>query len=115
MGMMMMAPDVREGKYLTVSVQYRGNLSSKDVDEQVLNMQMKNSGYFVEWIPNAGYNTCGTLMGNCTAMKLLFTRILDQFSQLYSGEGMDEMEFQEAESNVTDLVAEYTQYEEATI
>jgi len=133
--MMMMAPDVREGKYLTVSVQYRGNLSSKDVDEQVLNMQMKNSGYFVEWIPNnvkssmcnipnAGYNTCGTLMGNCTAMKLLFTRILDQFSQLYSvkaylhwytGEGMDEMEFQEAESNVTDLVAEYTQYEEATI
>jgi len=25
------------------------------------------------------------------------------------------MEFQEAESNVTDLVAEYTQYEEATI
>merc|ERR1711998_146620 len=75
-------------------------------------------------IPNAGYNTCGTLMGNCTAMKLLFTRILDQFSQLYSvkayldwytGEGMDEMEFQEAESNVTDLVAEYTQYEEATV
>merc|ERR1711965_80639 len=33
----------------------------------------------------------------------------------YTGEGMDEMEFQEAESNVTDLVAEYTQYEEATV
>jgi len=133
--MMMMAPDVREGKYLTVSVQYRGDLSSKDVDEQVLNMQMKNSGYFVEWIPNNvkssmcnvpndGLKQCGTLMGNCTAMKLLFTRILDQFSQLYgvkaylhwyTGEGMDEMEFQEAESNVTDLVAEYTQYEEATV
>jgi tubulin beta len=133
--MMMMAPDVREGKYLTVSVQYRGDLSSKDVDEQVLNMQMKNSGYFVEWIPNNvkssmcnipndGLKQCGTLMGNCTAMKLLFTRILDQFSALYgvkaylhwyTGEGMDEMEFQEAESNVTDLVAEYTQYEEATV
>jgi tubulin beta len=57
-------------------------------------------------------------------MKLLFTRILDQFAQLYgvkaylhwyTGEGMDEMEFQEAESNITDLVAEYTQYEEATV
>ena len=32
-----------------------------------------------------------------------------------SGEGMDEMEFTEAESNMNDLVAEYQQYEEATI
>lgn len=31
------------------------------------------------------------------------------------GEGMDEMEFTEAESNMSDLVSEYQQYEEATI
>ena len=31
-----------------------------------------------------------------------------------SGEGMDEMEFTEAESNMNDLVAEYQQYQDAT-
>ena len=38
------------------------------------------------------------------------------FSQIYgiSGEGMDEMEFTEAESNMNDLVSEYQQYQEAT-
>ena len=27
-------------------------MSSKEVDEQMLNVQNKNSSYFVEWIPN---------------------------------------------------------------
>ena len=35
-------------------------------------------------------------------------------SVLYLGEGMDEMEFTEAESNMNDLVSEYQQYQEAT-
>jgi tubulin beta len=132
---MFMAPDVREGKYLTAAVTFRGPFSSKDVDEHMLNMQMKNTAYFVEWIPNniksslcnvpnLGFGGNAVFMGNTTAMKLLNTRILEQFAKLYgvkaylhwyTGEGMDEMEFQEAESNVTDLVAEYTQYEEATV
>ena len=33
---------------------------------------------------------------------------------LLPGEGMDEMEFTEAESNMNDLVSEYQQYQEAT-
>jgi len=132
---MFMAPDVREGKYLTAAVIFRGPFATKDVDEHMLNMQKKNEAYFVEWIPNNikssmcnvpnfGFGGNAVFMGNTTAMKLLNTRILEQFSKLYgvkaylhwyTGEGMDEMEFQEAESNVTDLVAEYTQYEEATV
>ena len=36
------------------------------------------------------------------------------FLHWYTGEGMDEMEFTEAESNVIDLIAEYQQYFEAT-
>uniref|UniRef100_A0A3P8UHJ5 Tubulin/FtsZ GTPase domain-containing protein n=1 Tax=Cynoglossus semilaevis TaxID=244447 RepID=A0A3P8UHJ5_CYNSE len=32
----------------------------------------------------------------------------------YTGEGMDEMEFTEAESNMNDLVSEYQQYQDAT-
>jgi tubulin beta len=37
------------------------------------------------------------------------------FLHWYTGEGMDEMEFTEAESNMNDLVAEYQQYQDATI
>lgn len=36
------------------------------------------------------------------------------FFYRYTGEGMDEMEFTEAESNMNDLVSEYQQYQEAT-
>merc|ERR1711865_1127776 len=32
----------------------------------------------------------------------------------YTGEGMDEMEFTEAESDMNDLVSEYQQYQDAT-
>merc|ERR1712083_422016 len=51
-------------------------------------------------------------------------RISEQFTAMfrrkaflhwYTGEGMDEMEFTEAESNMNDLVSEYQQYQEATI
>jgi len=37
------------------------------------------------------------------------------FLHWYTGEGMDDMEFTEAEANMHDLVDEYQQYEEATI
>merc|ERR1712029_712240 len=52
-----------------------------------------------------------------------FKRISEQFTAMfrrkafphwYTGEGMDEMEFTEAESNMNDLVSEYQQYQEAT-
>jgi len=36
------------------------------------------------------------------------------FLHWYTGEGMDEMEFTESESNIHDLIAEYQQYEQAT-
>lgn len=32
----------------------------------------------------------------------------------FTGEGMDEMEFTEAESNMNDLVSEYQQYQDAS-
>lgn len=35
------------------------------------------------------------------------------FLHWYTGEGMDEMEFTEAESNLNDLISEYQQYQEA--
>ena len=36
------------------------------------------------------------------------------FLHLYTCEGMDEMEFLEAESNINDLTSEYQQYQEAS-
>ncbi|PIK49630.1 putative tubulin beta chain-like [Apostichopus japonicus] len=48
---MMAACDPRHGRYLTVAAIFRGRMSMKEVDEQMLNVQNKNSSYFVEWIP----------------------------------------------------------------
>jgi len=64
-----------------------------------------------------------TFIGNSTAIQELFKRVSEQFRAMfrrkaflhwYTGEGMDEMEFTEAESNMNDLVSEYQQYQEAT-
>ena len=37
------------------------------------------------------------------------------FLHWYTGKGMDEIEFAEAESNMQDLIAEYQQYQDATV
>ena len=112
---MMAACDPRHGRYLTVAVMFRGRMSMKEVDEQMLNVQNKNSSYFVEWIPNnvktavcdippRGLKMSGTFIGNSTAIQELFKRISEQFTAMfrrkaflhwYTGEGMDEMEFTE--------------------
>merc|ERR1712136_434384 len=117
---MMAACDPRHGRYLTVAAVFRGHMSMKEVDEQMMNVQNKNSNYFVEWIPNnvktavcdippRGLKMSATFIGNTTAM---FRR--KAFLHWYTGEGMDEMEFTEAESNMNDLVSEYQQYQDAT-
>ncbi|URD87579.1 hypothetical protein MUK42_26684 [Musa troglodytarum] len=131
---MMCAADPRHGRYLTASAMFRGKMSTKEVDEQMLNVQNKNSSYFVEWIPNnvkssvcdippRGVKMASTFIGNSTSIQEMFRRVSEQFTAMfrrkaflhwYTGEGMDEMEFTEAESNMNDLVAEYQQYQDAT-
>ncbi|KJX93101.1 hypothetical protein TI39_contig4410g00001 [Zymoseptoria brevis] len=44
--------DFRNGRYFTCSAIYRGKVSMKEVEDQIRNVQNKNSAYFVEWIPN---------------------------------------------------------------
>jgi tubulin beta len=78
----------------------------------------------VEWIPNGikasmcdippkGLKMALTFVGNSTAIQETWKRIGAQFDLMfkrkaflhwYTGEGMDEMEFTEAESNMADLV-----------
>uniref|UniRef100_A0A2K6MA95 Tubulin/FtsZ GTPase domain-containing protein n=1 Tax=Rhinopithecus bieti TaxID=61621 RepID=A0A2K6MA95_RHIBE len=104
--------------------------SMKEVGEQMLNMQNKNSSYFVEWIPNNiktapphGLKMAVTFISNSTGIQELFKLISEQFTAMfhqkaflhwYTGEDMDEMEFTEAESNMSDLITEHQQYPDAT-
>merc|ERR1711906_40337 len=131
---MMCAADPRHGRYLTCSCLFRGRMSTKEVDEQMLNVVNKNSSYFVEWIPNnvkssicdippKGLKMSTTFLGNSTAIQETWKRVAEQFTAMfrrkaflhwYTGEGMDEMEFTEAESNMNDLVSEYQQYQDAS-
>jgi len=131
---MMCAADPRHGRYLTCAMLFRGRMSSKEVDEQMMNVVNKNSTYFVEWIPNnlkasicdippKGLKMASVFVGNSTAIQEAWRRVADQFTVMfrrkaflhwYTGEGMDEMEFTEAESNLNDLVSEYQQYQDAT-
>ena len=90
---------------------------------------------FVSWIPNNIKSSIisvppedtpmsGTFVANSTATKEVFQRISSQFAKLYKrkaflhwykGEGMDEMEFQEADKNLRDLVTEYQDKQDAVV
>uniref|UniRef100_A0A2I3TVP1 Tubulin beta chain n=1 Tax=Pan troglodytes TaxID=9598 RepID=A0A2I3TVP1_PANTR len=130
---MMAACDPHHGRYLTAAAIFRGRMPMREVDEQMFNIQDKNSSYFADWLPNnvktavcdippRGLKMSVTFTGNNTAVQELFKRVSEQFTAMfrrkafhwYTGEGMDEMEFTEAESNVNDLVSEYQQYQDAT-
>ncbi|KAH6688450.1 tubulin/FtsZ family protein [Plectosphaerella plurivora] len=131
----MSASDFRNGRFLTCSAIFRGKVSMRQVEEQIQQIQAKNSAYFVEWIPNnvqtahcdippRGLSASSTFVGNSTAVQEIFRRIGEQFKMMfrrkaflhwYTNEGMDEMEFTEAESNMNDLLSEYQQYQDAGI
>jgi tubulin beta len=128
---MMAACDPRRGKYLTASALFRGPISTNDVDDQMIKIHQKNYAYFVPWIPNnikssvcnippIGQEMSATFIANSTSIKALFQRVATQFTAMfrrkafvhwYLEEGMEEVEFTEAESNMHDLIAEYQQHE----
>ena len=110
---LMCAADPRHGCYLTDAALFRGRMSTKEVDEQMLHVQNKNSSYFVDWIPNnikasvcdippKGLKIAVSFAGNSTAIQEMFLRVVEYFTAMfrrkaflhwYTGEGIDEMEF----------------------
>ncbi|RYC65960.1 hypothetical protein CHU98_g257 [Xylaria longipes] len=128
---MITGSDFRNGRYLTCSAIFRGKVAMKEVEEQMRNIQNRN----VEWIPNnvqtafcsippRGLKMSSTFVGNSTAIQYIFKRVgapssvmfrRKAFLNWYTCEGMDEMEFTEAESNMNDLISEYQQYQDATL
>ncbi|KAF4579938.1 Tubulin beta-2 chain [Pleurotus pulmonarius] len=121
---LLVACDPRYGRYLTAATIFRGKNGSRDVDVAIRDLQTKNSAQFVEWIPDnvsvslcsvppVGQTQAATALINSTSIQELFKRTLTGFSAMYkrgaflhwyTGEGMDTMEFTEAESNVQDLM-----------
>merc|ERR1712165_238971 len=124
-----------DGKYLTASCGYRGNIATQEVDDEIAKIQSKMADDFVTWIPNniksaiitvppEGTSMSATFVANTTAIKGVFQRISAQFAKMYKrkaflhwykGEGMDEMEFQEADKNVRDLITEYQDKQDAVV
>jgi len=110
-------------------------MATKDVEDQLFYAQQKNANNFVDWIPNnIKFSVCdippttskmsATFVGNSTAIQDVFKRISDNFTAMFrrkaflhnfTSEGMDDMEFTEAESNINDLICEYQQYQDAGI
>ncbi|XP_034187518.2 tubulin beta-4 chain-like [Osmia lignaria lignaria] len=125
--------DPRRGKFFTVAAIFRGRMSTKLVDEQMLNIQNKNSPYFIEWIPNnvqtaicdippRGLAMSATMISNTTAIQELFKRLTKGFSDMlkkkaylhwYTAEGMDESEFSDCQNGLYDLISEYQRHQEA--
>jgi len=123
-----------DGKYLASSFCFRGGMTTNDVDENMDKLQNKQAEDFVEWIPNnikssivetppKTSDMSATFIANTTALKGIFQRLATQFGAMYrrkaflhwyKGEGMDEMEFQEADKNVRDLITEYQDKQDAT-
>jgi tubulin beta len=92
---MMAACDPRKGRYLTASAIFRGkNISTKEVDDRMLDVQNKNSSYFVEWIPNNiktsvcnvapdNLKMSATFLGNSTSIQVSFFVLFRQFVDLF--------------------------------
>merc|ERR1711879_1123983 len=104
-----------DGKYMTASLIFRGPMKTQEVDEICEKRQTSNSD---------DYESSCSFIANTTALKGIFQRLATQFGAMYKrkaflhwdkGEGMDEMEFQEADKNVRDLITEYQDKQDATL
>ncbi|CAD7697703.1 unnamed protein product [Ostreobium quekettii] len=91
---MMCEADPCQGRCPTASCLFRGRISTKEVDEQMKNVQNKDSSHFVEWIsdnvkssvcnvPSKGPQMNATSIGNSTAIQGMFKRVLDMFTALF--------------------------------
>lgn len=123
--------ELSRGKLLTGAAIYRGKVETSAAESSLASLRHKNSGNFVEWIPdsllssicsvpNADHPMSAVMLGNTTSIQTIFKRLESQFAPMlkrkafmhhYLEQGLDWSEMGEAQNNVLDLVNEYQQYE----
>ncbi|EOD15976.1 hypothetical protein EMIHUDRAFT_210936 [Emiliania huxleyi CCMP1516] len=125
--------DAPNSKYLAAAGFFRGGISAAELDEQMLRVRSAHSSRIVNWIPNniqhshceipaRGLVASAGYAVNSTGISTMFGSLLEYYSLMlrrrsflhwYTGNGMEEAEFGEAQANMNDLIGEYLQAQDS--